>query len=208
MAWLAVMSSINVAAQTAVSGWVRARALAVSLLVIQGSMAVGALLWGWVASRIGVPNALLMAAGGARRRPGRGEPLFARRGRGPRPVTGRAGSRALPDRRRRPRRRRPVLVTVEYLIDPACADDFVDAIRRMARIRRRDGAQLWGVFRDAVDPASLLETFTVESWAEHLRQHERITVADRELQNVARGFHVGATRPVVTHYIAAPPREE
>ena len=101
----------------------------------------------------------------------------------------------------------PVLVTVEYRIDPARADDFVEAIRRLGRIRRRDGAQLWGVFRDAVDPARWLETFTVESWAEHLRQHERVTVSDRELQGVARSFHVGPTRPVVTHYIAAPPRE-
>lgn len=55
MAWIAVMSSINVAAQTAVSGWVRPRALAVSLLVIQGSMAGGALLWGWLAVRPTVP---------------------------------------------------------------------------------------------------------------------------------------------------------
>ena len=207
MAWLAVMSSINVAAQTAVSGWVRARALAVSLLVIQGSMAGGALLWGWVASWIGVPNALLVAAAGlvgglvvVNRFPlGAAEGLDLSPAE-PVPAPSPIGDVAPGDG--------PVLVTVEYLIDPACADDFVEAIRRMARIRRRDGAQLWGVFRDAVDPARWLETFTVESWAEHLRQHERVTVSDRALQNVARSFHVGPTRPVVTHYIAAPPREE
>jgi MFS family permease len=207
MAWLAVMSSINVAAQTAVSGWVRARALAVSLLVIQGSMAGGALLWGGLADRIGVPNVLLLAAGGlvgglavvSR------FPLAASEGLDlspaePIPAPALAGNLAPNDG--------PVLVTVEYRIDPARAEEFVEAIRRMARIRRRDGAQLWGVFRDAVDPARWLETFTVESWAEHLRQHERVTVSDRELQAVARSFHVGPTRPAVTHYIAAPPREE
>jgi MFS family permease len=187
MAWLAVMSSINV--------------------VIQGSMAGGALLWGWLAGRIGVPNVLLLAAGGlvgglavvSR------FPLAAAEGLDlspaePVPAPAVAGDLAPNDG--------PVLVTVEYRIDPARAEEFVEAIRRMARIRRRDGAQLWGVFRDAVDPARWLETFTVESWAEHLRQHERVTVSDRELQAVARSFHVGPTRPAVTHYIAAPPREE
>jgi hypothetical protein len=101
-----------------------------------------------------------------------------------------------------------VLVTVEYRIDPARADDFVEAIRRTERVRRRDGAQLWGIFRDAVDPTRWLESFTVESWAEHLRQHERVTVADRELRAVARAFHQGPTPPVVTHYIAAPAQED
>jgi hypothetical protein len=69
-------------------------------------------------------------------------------------------------------------------------------------------AELWGLFRDAADPARYVETFTVESWAEHLRQLERMTVADRELQSVARAFHVGSEPPVVTHYIAARERED
>jgi MFS family permease len=49
------------------------------------------------------------------------------------------------------------------------------------------------------------QDFTVESWAEHLRQHERMTVADRELVALVRAFHVGSDLPVVTHLIAAPP---
>jgi MFS family permease len=205
-AWMAVMSTINTAAQTAVSAWVRARALAVSLLVIQGSMAVGALLWGSVAGGTGIPTALLVAAGGmlvglgvvSRFRLAAGEALDLTPA-DPVPAPQVAGEL--------PADGGPVLVTVDYRIDPARAGEFVDAIRRLARIRRRDGAQLWGVFRDAADPARYVETFTVESWAEHLRQHERMTVADRELQAAARAFHVGGEPPVVTHYIAAPVRE-
>jgi MFS family permease len=206
-AWMATMSTINTAAQTAVSTWVRARALAVSLLVIQGSMAVGALLWGSIAIHTGIPSALLVAAGGllvgllvaSRFRLAAGETLDLTPA-DPVPAPQVAGEL--------PADGGPVLVTVEYRIDPARADDFVNVIRRLARVRRRDGAQLWGVFRDAADPARYVETFTVESWAEHLRQHERITVADRELQSVVRGFHVGSEPPVVTHYIAAPARED
>jgi MFS family permease len=206
-AWMATMSTINTAAQTAVSTWVRARALAVSLLVIQGSMAAGALLWGSVAIRTGIPVALLIAGGGlvvgllvvSRFRLGATEALDLTPA-DPVPAPAIAGELPIDGG--------PVLVTVDYRIDPARAEEFVDAIRRLARIRRRDGAQLWGVFRDAADPARYVETFTVESWAEHLRQHERMTVSDRELQGEARAFHVGEEPPVVTHYIAAPAREE
>jgi MFS family permease len=203
-AWMATMSTINTAAQTSVSTWVRARALSVSLLVIQGSMAVGALLWGSVAVHAGVPAALLVAATGlllglvlvSRFRLGPSEGLDLTPA-APVPAPSLAGDLAADGG--------PVLVTVEYHIEPARADEFVNAIRRLARVRRRDGARLWGVFRDAADPARYVETFTVESWAEHLRQHERMTVADRELVAIVRAFHVGDDLPVVTHLIAAPP---
>ena len=206
-AWMTTMATINTAAQTAVSSWVRARALAVSLLVIQGSMATGAILWGSVALHTGISTALVIAAGGlivglvvvSRFRLGPGEGLDLSPA-DPVPAPAIAGDL--------PRDGGPVLVTVEYRVDPAHAEEFVDAIRRLARIRRRDGAELWGVFRDAVDPTRYVETFTVGSWAEHLRQHERMTVADRALQGEARAFHVGDAPPLVTHYIAAPAREE
>ena len=67
----------------------------------------------------------------------------------------------------------PVLVTVEYDIAPARASDFIKVMRRYGRIRRRDGAYEWGIFRDAEKENCYLETFLVHSWAEHLRQHAR-----------------------------------
>ena len=57
------------------------------------------------------------------------------------------------------------------------------------------------------DDPSLVETFTADSWIEHLRQHERITVSDRVLRDVARGFHVGEEAPVVTHLVGASVRQ-
>src|SRR5205823_12752224 len=70
-------------------------------------------------------------------------------------------------------------------------------------LRLRDGAYRWGLFNDPAQPARYVETFVVASWAEHLRQHERVTVADRETEDVARAFHVAATPPVVSHLISA-----
>jgi hypothetical protein len=72
----------------------------------------------------------------------------------------------------------------------------------MRRILRRDGAMRWGLFNDQAEPGRYLETFLVESWAEHMRQHARVTNADRAIQDRARSFHLGQEPPVVTHLIA------
>ncbi len=101
--------------------------------------------------------------------------------------------------------RGPVLVTVEYRVDPARAVEFAEAMREVRRIRRRDGAILWHLFNDLADPWRHAESFLVESWVEHLRQHERLTVSDREIEARARAFHAGPEPPVVTHFIARDP---
>jgi len=97
----------------------------------------------------------------------------------------------------------PVLVTVEYQIDPSQGADFARAMHGMRRIRRRDGAVRWGLFEDAATPGRYIETFVVESWAEHLRQHERVTISDREVEAQAFAYHRGDEPPKVTHWIAA-----
>jgi quinol monooxygenase YgiN len=95
----------------------------------------------------------------------------------------------------------PVLVTVEYLIQPQDRDKFLDAIAKLAGERRRDGAFDWGVFEDTAREGRFVETFKVDSWIEHLRQHERVTHADRELQESVNRFHATGA-PTVTHLIA------
>jgi hypothetical protein len=94
-----------------------------------------------------------------------------------------------------------VLVTVEYQSDPEQAEAFARSMRTLGRIRRRDGAIRWGLWADAARPGRYLESFVVESWLEHLRQHERITAADREVQAIALAFHRGADPPGVTHFV-------
>jgi quinol monooxygenase YgiN len=100
--------------------------------------------------------------------------------------------------------RGPVLVTVEYRIDPKDRNAFLARLNELVRERRRDGAYRWRVFEDAAEEARFVETFLVQSWLEHLRQHERVTNADRLLQDAIARFHMGGT-PQVTHLIAAEP---
>src|SRR6266403_5451793 len=64
VAWIAVLSSLNVSAQTVTPSWVRARVMAVYLLVFMGGLAAGSAVWGFVAARVGVSSALMFAAVG------------------------------------------------------------------------------------------------------------------------------------------------
>ena len=95
----------------------------------------------------------------------------------------------------------PVLVTVEYKIDPTKESEFLNAIHDYQRIRRRDVAFRWDIFYDSEGPGVYLETFRVDSWGEHERQHDRFTVADRECEEDVLRFTV---EPIKTrHFLYA-----
>jgi hypothetical protein len=101
--------------------------------------------------------------------------------------------------------RGPVLVAVEYAVIPEREAEFVEAIHQYARIRRRDGAYRWGIYRDTEVANRYLEIFLVNSWAEHLRQHERQTQADREVEQRLSSYV--AHDPEVRHLIYANSKE-
>lgn len=201
--WLLVLSSLNTSAQHVAPRWVRARTLAVFQLVMQGGLAVGSLAWGLLTGATDVRLALSCAAvgivGGVVL--GRGLPLapaesadLSPAGRWPDPSV---------DLEPRPEDG-PVLVTVEYEVDAADAEHFVAAMDEMGRVRRRDGAYRWSLFADLERTDRYLETFVVDSWQEHLRQHGRFTVADLEIEQRARSLHRGERPPVVRHMLWAP----
>ena len=96
----------------------------------------------------------------------------------------------------------PVLITIEYRIDPERAPEFTAAMQDLRRIRLRDGSLQWGLFNDTDVPDRWTEMFLVESWVEHLRQHERVTVADEEVRHRVGSFHVGDRPPEVRHLVA------
>jgi predicted MFS family arabinose efflux permease len=201
-AWIAIMSTLNVAAQVTVPAWVRARALAVYAIVGQGGLAIGSALWGVVAERLSLMPTLLCAAAALA-----ASLILSLRYRlkleekidlspalhWPEPVL---SSQLPPDAG-------PVLVTVEYRIEVAKASDFAAAMHQVRLERLRDGAYRWGLYNDSAVPSRFVETFVVESWAEHLRQHERVTVADQKTEDIVRAFHIGPEPPIITHFVYA-----
>jgi MFS family permease len=198
-AWTIFMSIFNTLIQRLAPDWVRARVLAVYLFVFQGSMTVGSVLWGASAERTSLAKALLASGFGIAaclllRLPfPLPEPSAALDvwNHWPKPTM---FAEPEPDEG-------PVLVTVEYKVDPDKAQEFLEAIHKYQRIRRRDGATRWGVYYDAEFPGKYLETFLVDSWAEHQRQHDRITLADRTIEEQVFRYTVEPVR--VHHFIYA-----
>jgi MFS family permease/quinol monooxygenase YgiN len=202
IASLAVMVSLNVAAQSAVPTWVKARALAVHLLLFQGFMTLGSLLWGAIAQSYNISTSLNIAGVGLlistaltlRYRLKCAEKLDL--------------SSSLhwdqPTHAFEPcPKDGPVLVTVEYYIDPAQASEFSQLMQTLSRIRRRDGAIQWGLYQDLTNPSKFTETIVVESWAEHQRQYERVTNSDKEIEDQVRSFHIAKESPKVSQMLYA-----
>jgi quinol monooxygenase YgiN len=170
--------------------------------VFFGSTTLGSAIWGEVASAAGLPAAHFLAAAGAllaipltwrwKLQTALGLDLTPSMA-WPAPiVTGQVENA-----------QGPVMVTVEYRISPEDREAFLTALEKLSHERRRDGAYAWGIFEDTADRSRFLETFLVESWLEHLRQHERVTNADRLLQDQIHRLVQGT--PKITHLIAAEP---
>jgi MFS family permease len=183
-AWLSFISLFNVLVLNQTPDWVRARVLAVSMLVFQGAVAAGSAAWGAVAARAGVSQSLLWAGTGAIMTTALG--LFRRLPEATADLTPWNHWRLPAVVDTRVDAGGPVLVTVEYQVDAERVPEFVKAMHQYGRVRRRDGASRWGICRDLEIADRYLETFVVSSWAEHLRQHDRITRADSQLEDRLR----------------------
>ena len=202
-AWLTLLSTFNTAAQTTIPAWVRARAMAIYfMLVFFGAMSAGSVLWGTLATHIGLANTLLIAAAAltvgvvavAKWRLAAGEGLnLAPSMHWPAPVV-----TLEPEPHDG-----PVLVSIEYRIQDEDIPSFLWAMLEQRRQRRRTGAMRWGLYRHLEGAGSYVETFVLESWAEHLRQHERVTEEDRMIEQKVRRFHRGEEPPRVSHWLAA-----
>jgi MFS family permease len=199
-AWTSTMSTLNTSIQLGAPSWVTARALGTYMMTFQGGMALGSILWGFIAEHSSTPVALTCSAAGL---------LLTL------PIVHRFKvlEGPLPDLRpyqwTRPAieplhgdpSEGPVRVSIEYCIPMDRYDEFTVAIHRLGKVRLRDGAMRWAIFRDALRPERLNETFVMESWLEYLRTRERMTAEDRSIRDAAWAFHGAKEPPTVSHQI-------
>ncbi|HZZ63436.1 MAG TPA: MFS transporter [Roseiarcus sp.] len=197
--WIVMMTTLFVSAQVALPEWVRGRGLAIFLTTYFGAMTLGSAIWGKIASVEGLSTTLYAAAGGAflgmivtwrwklqtaaaldlspslhwR------APVFAQR------VDDDQG---------------PILVTVEYRVDPEDRAPFLAAMREIGRERKRDGAYAWNVFEDAADIGRVVEAFLIQSFLELKHLRARVTNADRMIEEAAH--HYLKERPKVIFSVA------
>lgn len=197
--WITTIAILNVSAQVALPDWVRARGLAVYVTVFFGAMTLGSVLWGQVAGIAGVPAALSIACGGCllaiaatwrwKLQTGAKLDLTPSMHWPTPPLLDEAFDDA-----------GPVMVTLEYRVRPERRGEFLKAMQSLSQGRRRDGAYAWGIFEDVATPNRFIESFLIESWLEHLRQHERVTNADRVVEERILAFLT--LPPQTTHWIA------
>jgi MFS family permease len=203
VAWITVANSLSVSAQLALPDWVRARGMSMYQMAIMGASALGAALWGQVATVSSLTLSLAVAAASGllcmrlalhyvADGPGQDDgddTSPAHRGWTAGPPAG------APDEEGR------VLISIEYLIDPARAAAFQRVMQATRRARLGQGAIGWELLHDIAQPGRYVEQVMDESWTEHLRRFHRATAADIALRERRLAFHQGETLPVVTRYV-------
>ena len=197
-AWITTANALSVAAQLALPDWVRARGMSIFQMAIMGASALGAAVWGQVATVTSVPTSMLIAALTAvvaisatqlllRDRSIEEDLTPSREFKAPRadapPLTGQ------------------VRITIEYHIDPARSEEFRALMQESRRSRLRQGARAWELLRDITEPGRYIEQITDDSWTEHLRRFDRVTAGDVALRDRKRAFHLGEAPPVVARLV-------
>lgn len=180
---------MNVSVQLSAPRWVTARALSLYSSALTGGFALGAWIWGVVAQGHGVVIAFLGSAAAVaatllvawvmplpKADEEEGNDLVDI-GYAPEPalaLTMRSG---------------PVVVEVEYDVDPEAARDFYQVMLRMERVRKRIGAFDWSISRDIANPAIWIERYRCATWGDYLRMRDRYTQSDFEVQEEADAFN-------------------
>lgn len=204
VAWIAVANSVAISAQLALPDWVRARGMSIYQMAIMGSTAGGAFLWGQIAEHTSVPISLgacavstVVALAFTRGRVLEGAQEEDHTPTHPfeEPVPARD---IVPDDG-------PVMVTLEYIIDPKRSLEFESLMAESRSARLRQGAVSWGLFEDLQRPGRFVEYFACDTWADYLRRFDRFTAQDERLQQMRYAFHLGDTPPSISRFIAKHP---
>lgn len=201
--WVMTLSSFNVVVQMSSPRWVMGRAMSVYQMMTFGGMALGSWFWGVLADHLGISlslglsgiamlASLLLAL--SFRLPAYEHLNMEPSGAWPEPnvildFDPQSG---------------PVIVSEEYRIAPDDVPAFLAAMRVLRRNRRRDGARRWMLTQDVADPQVWLERFEVATWLDHMRQHHRVTVADRTAELRVRNLHKGSTPPRIRYFLERP----
>ncbi len=199
--WMTVSSVLIAAAQQAIPSWIRGRALSIYLMAQYGSIAIGSTVWGLLANQFSLSWALFIASIGlmistfltqvftlAKIKDIDHTPYTYFHA----PVS----QEELNDGQG------PIMVNVEYKISMDELAGFIRIMRKMRRIRLREGAFFWKLFKDAETSGRYIECFMSESWVEHLRLNQHVSVSDFKIQERASAFHQGKKPPRIW-YLAA-----
>ncbi|WP_024577309.1 MULTISPECIES: MFS transporter [unclassified Afipia] len=195
--WMIAVTLFNIGVQLSTPRWVAGRALAAYQAAIAGGVAIGSWLWGYVANGVGVDKGLLIA--GAVMFVSPVLAIWLRM-----PATEGANNDAV-DALEEPevnlsisQRSGPIVVEIEYRVSQQKARAFYTTMLQLQAIRQRNGAYDWSIARDIADPELWIERYHCPTWLDYLRQRNRSTQSEREIQLKAIAFHLGP-EPIKVH---------
>ena len=204
--WTAASSIVQSVAQLAAPPWVRARALAIYQLALNGALVAGTFFWGWLGDVIGLPQSLLASAGTCAilavlsRRIGIDAEEERPRGLVSVPAPDEVDPQLAPVLSTS---RGRVLETQAYRIAPGDRAAFLELMAEIRHVRGRLGAVAWRLYEDVSHPEAWLEVWQAETWSDHLREVARLSEADRAI--LARALALSQRQPPLRRYIAVQP---
>jgi MFS family permease len=202
VSWTMAASELWVAGQRAMPPWARGRMNATHIMLSQGGMALGGLVWGGSAASLGVKFTLLAAAalllsslalafplsidftGKLNFDPAVTATYYHTMLHVPHPEDG------------------PVAITIDFQIDPANRARFLELMRAVRLVHLRNGAFSWRLDEDLSECHFFRLEMLVASWSEHLLQHERITKEEHINIEKAWILDIRPDGPIVKHFIS------
>jgi len=207
IAFITIISEFYTIGVKSAPRWIGARVLAVYLLVLNGGLVVGSLVWGTLANISGIPFALSVASLAL------AATLIARK---------RYSSTLLDDLDFTPASDHwslppqssidpsqvdnHALITIEYnKIDPKLSDEFQRNVHELGRMLKSEGMAYWELFQDPADKGHYIEIRIADTWTDHMRQHEYVTKNVQDMENKIRELIKDSPQPIISHFIGKTP---
>ena len=207
-AYITILSIFYTIGMKSAPKWIGARVLAVYLLILNGGLVIGSVIWGTVANIFGIPITLSVASLAL------AATIIARK---------RYSSTLLDDLDFTPvsdhwplpppslidpsQNKNQALITIEYnKIDPKLSDEFEQSVHELGRILKSEGMAYWELFQDPADIGHYIEIRIADTWTDHIRQHEYVTKNVQVMENRIRELIKDCPQPIISHYIGKSPQ--
>src|SRR5215217_658876 len=207
-AYITILSIFYTIGMKSAPKWIGARVLAVYLLILNGGLVIGSVIWGTVANIFGIPITLSVASLAL------AATIIART---------RYSSTLLDDLDFTPvsdhwslppqslidpsQNENQALITIEYnKIDPKLSDEFEQSVHELGRILKSEGMAYWELFQDPADIGHYIEIRIADTWTDHIRQHEYVTKNVQVMENRIRKLIKDCPQPIISHYIGKSPQ--
>jgi MFS family permease len=207
IAFITILSEFYTIGVKSAPKWIGARVLAVYLLVLNGGLVVGSVIWGAVANTLGITVTLSIASLAL------AATIIARKGYSSTLLddldfTPASDHWSLPpqssidpsqvDNR--------ALITIEYnKIDPKLSDEFQRNVHELGRMLKSEGMAYWELFQDPADTGHYIEIRIADTWTDHMRHHEYVTKNVQDMENRIRELIKESPQPIISHFIGKSP---